>query len=420
MMASSWRHGTLTVRRIDPRPARRRRRGRRRRRSRAREAPRRPARRGDPPRPPGRPRRGRRGDHGGAGSRLRGAAAPRSRAAVRRDPTPVGPVRRGAGRGRRRAAALGRGRRRDRPHQPPDAREPQGPRRAGRGRRGPVCERLARPGGRRPPRPRRGTGAPGDPHLVRHAALPGVGAMSGLPADPRRTDPPRMDPPRRKGTDMETFETPDPITVDVEVNAGDLQLDAGDRTDTTVEIRPSDPSKKGDVAAAEQTRVEFANGHLSVKTPKIGWKQWVSLKGECVDVRIALPAGSRVRADTGAGTVRSTGHLGDSRFKTGAGNVHLGEFDALEVKTGAGDIAVERAGGTTQLATGTGDVRMGAIDGAAAVKNSNGDTWIREVTGEVRINAANGDITIERAGGGVVAKTARGDVRLTDVSRGAS
>jgi DUF4097 and DUF4098 domain-containing protein YvlB len=218
---------------------------------------------------------------------------------------------------------------------------------------------------------------------------------------------------------METFETPEPITVDVEVGAGELQIDAGDRTDTTVEIRPSDPLKKGDVAAAEQTRVEFANGLLSVKTPKSGWKQWVSWKGESVDVRIALPAGSRVRADTGAGTIRSTGHLGDSRFKTGAGNVQLGEFDALEVKTGAGDIAVERAAGTTKLSTGTGDVRMGAIDGPAAVKNSNGDTWIREVTGEVRINSANGDITVERAGGGVVAKTARGDVRLTDVSHGA-
>jgi hypothetical protein len=241
-----------------------------------------------------------------------------------------------------------------------------------------------------------------------------MGAMSAAASRPRRTDPPRT-----KGSDMETFDTPAPITVDVEVGAGELRLDAGDRTDTTVEVRPSDPHEKGDVAAAEQTRVEFANGHLTVRTPKAGWKQWVSWKGESVDVRIALPTGSRVRADTGAGTIRSTGHLGESTFKTGVGNVQLDEIGALEVKTGAGDIAVERAAGTTHLVTGTGSVRIGAIDGPTAVKNSNGDTWIREVSGEVRVNAANGDITIDRANGGVVAKTARGDVRLSDVSRGA-
>lgn len=217
---------------------------------------------------------------------------------------------------------------------------------------------------------------------------------------------------------MKTFETPDPITVDVELGVGDVQIDASDRPDTIVEVLPTDPRKKGDVEAAEQTRVELANGHLLIRTPKGGWKQWVSWSGESVDVRIALPAGSHVRTDAGVATIRSTGRLGECRFKTGVGDVHLDEVGALELKTGAGDVAVEHAAGKADLVCGSGSMRIAAIDGPAAVKNSNGDTWIGEVAGEARISAANGTIRIDRAREGVVAKTARGDVRLSDVAHG--
>ena len=218
---------------------------------------------------------------------------------------------------------------------------------------------------------------------------------------------------------MKTFETSDPITVDVELNAGDLEFDASDRADTTVEVRPSDPRKKGDVAAAEQTHVDFANGQLVIRTPKSGWKQWVSWRGESVDVRVGLPTGSRVRVYTGAGTVRSTGRLEDFRLKTGAGSIHLGEVGALELKTGAGDVSVDRVTGKAEATSGSGSMRFARIDGPAAVKNSNGDTWIGDVAGEARVSAANGTITIERARAGVVAKTARGDVHLGDVAHGA-
>ena len=91
---------------------------------------------------------------------------------------------------------------------------------------------------------------------------------------------------------MKTFDTPAPITVSLELGVGDVQIDASDRTDTTVEVRPSDPLKKADVAAAEQTQVEFGNGRLLIQAPKGGWRQWVSWRnGESVDVRIGLPLG---------------------------------------------------------------------------------------------------------------------------------
>jgi hypothetical protein len=218
---------------------------------------------------------------------------------------------------------------------------------------------------------------------------------------------------------MPTFDTPEPISLTVELGVGDIRIDATDRTDTIVEVRPSDPTRKADVAAGEQTRVEYLNGHLVVSAPT-GWRQWMPHRGGgSIDVSIALPAGSAVRAEAGVAVLRCSGRLGGCRSKVGVGDITLEETGPLELKTGAGDITLERAVGKTEVVTSSGAIRMGRIDGTAVVKNSNGDTWIGEVIGEARVSAGNGAIAIDAARGGVVAKSAKGDVRLADVARGA-
>jgi hypothetical protein len=218
---------------------------------------------------------------------------------------------------------------------------------------------------------------------------------------------------------MPTFDTPEPISVTVELGVGDLQIVASDRTDTMVEVRPSDPAKTADVTAAEQTRVEFAGGRLLIKAPK-NWRQYTFRGGgESVDVQVELPAGSQLRGETGVAALRCRGRLGECRYKTGIGDIQLDRAGAVQLRTGVGDITVERAGGDAELTTGSGSLRIDGIDGTAVVKNSNGDTWIGRVTGDLRVNAANGRISVDQASGAVAAKSANGDVRLGEVAHGA-
>jgi DUF4097 and DUF4098 domain-containing protein YvlB len=214
-----------------------------------------------------------------------------------------------------------------------------------------------------------------------------------------------------------TFETPEPISATVDVVVGDVRIAAGERADTVVEVHPSDPSSKDDVKVAEQTRVECAGGHLLVKAPKL--RSW-SLRshGGSIDVTIELPAGSHLHAAGQLTDVDGEGPLGDVRIKTGIGRVHVEHAAKLSVKTGAGDIAVDRATGHAEITAGSGDVRVGALDATAVIKNSNGDTWVSVAAGELRLHAANGDIAVGEAHAGVGAKSANGDVRLGDVARG--
>ena len=217
---------------------------------------------------------------------------------------------------------------------------------------------------------------------------------------------------------MPTFNTPEPISLTVEFGVGDLRIVASDRTDTTVEVRPSDPAKQADVTAAEQTRVEYAGGRLLIKAPK-NWRQYTFRGGgESIDVQVELPAGSQLRGETGVAALHCQGRLGECRYKTGVGDIQLDQAGAVQLRTGVGDITVEQADGDAELTTGSGSLRIDGIGGAAVVKNSNGDTWIGRVTGDLRVNAANGRISVDQASGAVAAKSANGDVRLGEVAHG--
>lgn len=218
---------------------------------------------------------------------------------------------------------------------------------------------------------------------------------------------------------MPAYDTPHPVTAAVELVVGDLRIVAADRADTVVEVRPSDPGSDADVRAADQTRVEYADGLLLVKTPK---QRGLGLFGKpgSVDVTVDLPAGSKVQVDSGVGGVRTTGTLAACRVKSGAGDVQVDRVEGgrLSLETGAGRVDVDTVAGRADISTGSGRLQVREIDGPAVVKNSNGDSWIGLVTGDLRINAANGDIAVDRAGGDVVASTANGGITVGAVTRG--
>ncbi|WP_017596295.1 DUF4097 family beta strand repeat-containing protein [Nocardiopsis potens] len=200
---------------------------------------------------------------------------------------------------------------------------------------------------------------------------------------------------------MPNFGTPEPITVDLTLVAGTVQISAGDRTETTVEVRPRDESKDSDVRAAEQVEVAYAGGRLEVRDPQpSGLGRVVGRKG-MVDITVELPAGSRLKAAGGFGTIRCDGRLG-----------------AAEISLSNGNIAVDIIAGNAELTTGYGWVRAGEIRGSATVKSSGGALTLGTVTGDLKANSAHGDITADRTPASVTARTTHGGIRLGRVSAG--
>ncbi|NEW42165.1 DUF4097 domain-containing protein [Nocardia cyriacigeorgica] len=142
---------------------------------------------------------------------------------------------------------------------------------------------------------------------------------------------------------MYTFQTPQPISVTVEVLAADVTVVASDRTDSVVVVRPADESKKADVRAAEQTEVDFTDGTLRVTTPK-SWRTYTPFGGNAaITVTIEVPTGSELTSTTGVGHVRGAGALGH-----------------CELTVALGDITVERPQGSVTAKATKGNIRIGA------------------------------------------------------------
>ncbi|MET9262233.1 DUF4097 family beta strand repeat-containing protein [Amycolatopsis sp. NPDC004079] len=216
---------------------------------------------------------------------------------------------------------------------------------------------------------------------------------------------------------MPKFDTPEPISVTVDLGVGQVRFAASDRVDTVVDVRPTDESDDSDVKTAKQIRVEYGNGTLHITGPKMRAFDF-SRKTRSVDVTVELPTGSRVSAEVQAGAFQGSGELGQTRLKTAAGNVSLDRTGPLRVDTSVGHVTVDGVAGDAEVTSASGRIRLGPVDGTAVVKNSNGDTTIDSAGGDVRVRAANGDITVEHAGAGVDAKTSNGAISLGEVVRG--
>jgi hypothetical protein len=219
---------------------------------------------------------------------------------------------------------------------------------------------------------------------------------------------------------MPEFETPEPISITVDVFLGSVTITASDRADTVVEVRPSDPAKKEDARAAQEAQVDFSGGTLTVRGPA-GWKMYLpprAIRTPSIDVTIEAPAGSQFYGTAHLCRFLVTGELGRCEIKTSLGDLQLDKAGPLDLQTSGGNITVDQAVSRASITTTTGIVRIREIDGSAVIKNSNGDSIIREVAGDLQVNSANGNITVDRPHGSVTARAANGSIRIGDASGG--
>jgi hypothetical protein len=216
---------------------------------------------------------------------------------------------------------------------------------------------------------------------------------------------------------MPTFDTPEPISVSMEIPSGGMQIRGEERPTTVVDVQPSDPASEADRRAAQDTRVEFDGRRLVVKGPR-GASWLLRSRAGSVAVTVELPAGSHVDATGGMADIDCEGRIGDCRLRTGLGRIHVAHAGSVQAKTATGDIDVDLATGHVEVHSASGDVRVRELDHTGVVKNGNGDIWVGAVAGDLRVGSANGSIAVDRAGTSLEAKTANGDVRVGEIARG--
>ncbi|MDX3235267.1 DUF4097 family beta strand repeat-containing protein [Streptomyces sp. ME03-5709C] len=179
---------------------------------------------------------------------------------------------------------------------------------------------------------------------------------------------------------MQTFDTPAPVTVVLDVPAGRIRLIAADRTDTTVEVLPADATKNRDVKAAEQTAVGYGEGVLRIRRSPA--RNRLLANPGCVEVTVRLPTGSALQATTASAELRGVGRLGAVTYESAHGSVKLDETADARLTLLAGDISVGRLSGPAQISTHKGDILI--------TEATHGTVVLRTEAGGLSIGAARG------------------------------
>jgi len=211
---------------------------------------------------------------------------------------------------------------------------------------------------------------------------------------------------------MPTFDTPGPIAATVVVAGAQVRVAASDRTDTVVLVEPIDQASPSDVKVASKTKVDFADGQLSVKTTVSGGRN-----GSVV-ITIDLPAGSSLVAYLAHSSVQADGSLGECELHVASGRVQLDRIRALQGNISVGEVTIGRIAERATIDGAAFALRISEVKDTVKLSSSGGQTWIGHASADLDLSSGSGGFDIDRADGSVTAKTANGPIRIGRLTRG--
>ena len=209
----------------------------------------------------------------------------------------------------------------------------------------------------------------------------------------------------------ETYSTPGPLRLNLEIPAGEIEIETGDTDETHVELEAV-ANNDAIRDLVENSRIELirrGDGHEVVVEAKARHGFFISIDrgpnirfgGPDVRLRITCPHGADLDVRTKSADLRARGEYGE-----------------VDVKTASGDLQLEQVRDTTRIKTASGDVHIGEAGSSLEVQSVSGDLHAGAVRGDIRAQLVSGDVHVRDAGGSISTNTVSGDQRFEAVRRG--
>lgn len=200
----------------------------------------------------------------------------------------------------------------------------------------------------------------------------------------------------------ETFSTPGPVRLDLELPSGQIEIETAAGDETHVELEALSHSLRELVENARIECLKRGERNEVVVDVRARYGFWLSFgRGSDLRLRVTCPPGAELDIRTKSADV-------DAR----------GEYSSADVKTASGDVHVQQTNGDARLKTASGDLRVETVGGRLEVNSASGDLYADSVAGETSVQLVSGDMFIREAADSVSANTVSGDQRLETVSKG--
>ena len=199
----------------------------------------------------------------------------------------------------------------------------------------------------------------------------------------------------------ETFSTPGPVRLDLELPAGAIEIETADTDETHVELEAlSDNEQVRDMVAGARIELsQRADAYQVSVEVRSRHGVWISFsRGPGIRVgtpemrlRIKCPKGAALDVRTKSADLQARGDYGIVDFKTASGDMFVDRCSDAYAKTASGDVHLDEVGGSLDMKTVSGDVHIGTVARDANVQCVSGDVHIRSTDGSVSGNTVSGD-----------------------------
>jgi len=186
----------------------------------------------------------------------------------------------------------------------------------------------------------------------------------------------------------ETYSTPGPLLLNLEIPAGEIEIDTSNTDETHIELEAvSNNDAVRDLV--DNSRIELVrrgDGHEVIVEAKSRQGIFISLSrgpdirfgGPDVRLRITCPKGADLDVRTKSADLRARG-----------------EYGGVEIKTASGDLQLDEARGAVRIKTASGDVHVRDARASIGANTVSGDQNFEAVLkGRIELKAISGDVTV--------------------------
>jgi hypothetical protein len=208
----------------------------------------------------------------------------------------------------------------------------------------------------------------------------------------------------------ETFDTPGPVTVALDVARGDIEVTVVDAPRTEVEVSGYD---KDELPRVTYDPMPDGSYRVSIEhKPKKFWG--VRLFGGGLDITLTVPPGTTIDGTGGAADLDAHGTLAALSFRSGAGDLRFDDVSGdVQLSCASGDIEGRSVGGHFGFKGASGDIELGSVANGLSVRSASGDISIGRLDGTSVITVGSGDIEIRQVGpGSVDVRAISGDMHV--------